>query len=150
MKIDFMCTLVLYNAMPKNITGGNKSKKGKNLDRPDLKGIPVKENEDEDYALVERMLGNGRLHVICSTDNKIRLAHIRGAMFYKKVKIQKGDILLVSIRPYQKEKCDVLYKYEDSQLQQKGIQVSFSRMEEGSEEGIMIGDEGLDINIDAI
>lgn len=67
------------------------------------------------------MLGNGRLEAQCF-DGVKRLAHIRGAL-RKKVWINQGDIILVSLREYQDDKADVIQRYnpdEARQLKQYG------------------------------
>jgi translation initiation factor 1A len=58
---------------------------------------------------VIKMLGNGRLESMCF-DGVKRLAHIRGKL-RKKVWINQGDIILLSLRDYQDEKGDVILKY---------------------------------------
>jgi translation initiation factor 1A len=55
------------------------------------------------------MLGNGRLEAQCF-DGEKRLAHIRGKM-RKKVWINQGDIILLSLREFQDAKADVILKY---------------------------------------
>ena len=55
------------------------------------------------------MLGNGRLEALCF-DGEKRLAHIRGKL-RKKVWINQGDIILLSLLDYQDEKGDVILKY---------------------------------------
>ncbi|PWN91923.1 nucleic acid-binding protein [Acaromyces ingoldii] len=55
------------------------------------------------------MLGNGRLEAQCF-DGEKRLAHIRGKL-RKKVWINQGDIILLSLRDFQDEKADVIQKY---------------------------------------
>lgn len=55
------------------------------------------------------MLGNGRLEAYCF-DGEKRLAHIRGKL-RKKVWVNQGDIILVSLREYQDAKADVILKY---------------------------------------
>lgn len=62
-----------------------------------------------EYAQVLKMLGNGRLEAYCFDGSK-RLAHIRGKL-RKKVWINQGDIILLSLRDYQDEKGDVILKY---------------------------------------
>ena len=62
-----------------------------------------------EYAQVLKMLGNGRLEALCF-DGEKRLAHIRGKL-RKKVWINQGDIILLSLRDYQDEKGDVILKY---------------------------------------
>ena len=56
-----------------------------------------------------QMLGNGRLEAQCF-DGTRRLGHIRGKL-RKKVWINQGDIILLSLRDYQDEKGDVILKY---------------------------------------
>ena len=58
------------------------------------------------------MLGNGRLEALCF-DGEKRLAHIRGKL-RKKVWINQGDIILLSLRDYQDEKGDVILKYSET------------------------------------
>src|SRR5579862_9772708 len=55
------------------------------------------------------MLGNGRLEAQCF-DGEKRLAHIRGKL-RKKVWINQGDIILLSLREFQDAKGDVILKY---------------------------------------
>lgn len=62
-----------------------------------------------EYAQVVKMLGNGRLETQCFDGTK-RLGHIRGKL-RKKVWINQGDIILLSLRDYQDEKGDVILKY---------------------------------------
>lgn len=66
-------------------------------------------DEDQVYGQVLKMLGNGRLSAYCF-DGKTRLCRIRGKM-RKKVWVNPGDIVLISRRPYQDEKADVIHKY---------------------------------------
>src|ERR1700721_3558211 len=62
-----------------------------------------------EYAQVTKMLGNGRLEAQCF-DGEKRLAHIRGKL-RKKVWINQGDIILLSLREFQDAKGDVILKY---------------------------------------
>lgn len=55
------------------------------------------------------MLGNGRLEAMCFDGSK-RLANIRGKL-RKKVWINQGDIILLSLRDFQDDKGDVILKY---------------------------------------
>lgn len=55
------------------------------------------------------MLGNGRFEALCMDDVK-RLVSIRGKL-RKKVWINQGDIVLVSLREFQDGICDVIQKY---------------------------------------
>eukprot|EP01070_Trichotokara_eunicae_P007977 Trichotokara_eunicae@DN5598_c0_g1_i3.p1 len=67
------------------------------------------------------MGGHGRLEAYCF-DGKKRLCHIRGTI-RKRMWIQMGDIILISVRDFQEEKGDVILKYspdEARQLRSKG------------------------------
>lgn len=67
------------------------------------------------------MLGNGRVDASCF-DGVRRIAHIRGKM-RKKVWINQGDIVLLSLREFQDEQADVIVKYtpdEARALKQQG------------------------------
>ena len=86
--------------MPKNKgKGGKNRRRGKNQNEPTKRELVFKEEGTQEYALVTRMLGNGRCECNCF-DGKTRLGHIRGSM-RKKVWINKDDIILVSLREFQ-------------------------------------------------
>jgi len=73
-------------------------------------------DEGQLYAVVDKALGNGRLNVICS-DNKTRIAHIRGALSKKHVRIAVGDTILVALREFEMDKkCDVILKYDNNEI----------------------------------
>merc|ERR1711903_260519 len=64
--------------------------------------------DGQEYGQVQRMLGNGRCEVSCFDGTK-RLCHIRGKM-RKKVWVNQGDIVHVSLRDFQDEKGDIIVK----------------------------------------
>ena len=88
--------------------GGKNRRRGKNENDNEKRELTFKE-EGQEYAQVLKMLGNGRLEALCF-DGEKRLAHIRGKL-RKKVWINQGDIILLSLRDYQDEKGDVILKY---------------------------------------
>ncbi|KAL7056516.1 hypothetical protein AAHC03_020700 [Spirometra sp. Aus1] len=95
--------------MPKNKgKGGKNRRRGKNENEGQKRDLIYKEDGQE-YAKVERLLGNGRLEAYCF-DGVKRLCHIRGKM-RKKVWINSGDIILVGLRDFQDSKADVILKY---------------------------------------
>ena len=96
--------------MPKNKgKGGKNRRRGKNENEPEKRALVFKEDEQE-YAQVIKMLGNGRLEALCF-DGVKRLYHIRGKL-RKKVWINTSDIILVGLRDYQdNNKADVILKY---------------------------------------
>lgn len=80
------------------------------------------------------MLGNGRLEAQCF-DGKKRLAIIRGTM-RKKVWVNQGDLILVGLRDFQDEKCDVIVKYnpdEARRLKADGHLPEGTRLGEGAD-----------------
>jgi translation initiation factor 1A len=84
------------------------------------------------------MLGNGRLEAQCF-DGQKRLAHIRGKL-RKKVWVNQGDIILISLRDFQEDKADVILKYnadEARQLKSYGELPEHARINESAvnEEG---------------
>mmetsp|Transcript_18808 Transcript_18808/g.32523 ORF Transcript_18808/g.32523 Transcript_18808/m.32523 type:complete len:148 (+) Transcript_18808:72-515(+) len=94
--------------MPKSKgKGGKNRRRGKNMNLQ-KRELAFKEDGQE-YAQVLTMLGNGRCDLHCF-DGVKRLGHIRGNM-RKKVWINKGDIVLVGLRDYQDDKCDIILKY---------------------------------------
>ncbi|CAO3582587.1 unnamed protein product [Absidia cylindrospora] len=102
--------------MPKNKgKGGKNRRRGKNENEDNKRELDFKE-EGQEYAQVLKMLGNGRLEAQCF-DGVKRLAHIRGKM-RKKVWINQGDIILLSLREYQDDKADVIQKYTPEEARQ--------------------------------
>ena len=88
--------------------GGKNRRRGKNENESEKRELIFKEDEQE-YAQVTKMLGNGRLEAMCF-DGVKRLCHIRGKL-RKKVWINQGDIILIGLRDYQDSKADVILKY---------------------------------------
>lgn len=93
--------------------GGKKGKKGKKIldDNIIERALVFKDiTEIQEYGQITAMLGNCRCDILCA-DGKNRLGHIRGNM-RKKVYIKTGDIVLLSLREYQDDKCDIIYLYK--------------------------------------
>lgn len=103
-RLPFLCIIANSHA----IQGGKNRRRGKNENDNEKRELTFKE-EGQEYAQVLKMLGNGRLEALCF-DGEKRLAHIRGKL-RKKVWINQGDIILLSLRDYQDEKGDVILKY---------------------------------------
>ncbi|KAG8926130.1 Translation initiation factor 1A [Tulasnella sp. 418] len=136
--------------------GGKNRRRGKNENDDDKRELVFKEDGQE-YAQVVKMLGNGRLEAQCFDGSK-RLAHIRGKM-RKKVWINQGDIILLSLRDFQDDKADVIVKYtadEARNLKAYGELPETAKINEtdtfGEEDGectFEFGDEG-EVDIDDI
>lgn len=87
--------------------GGKHNKKGKNNDSS--KRELIYKGDGEEYAKVLKLLGSGRMEVFCF-DGKTRIAKIRGK-FKRRIWINLGDIVLVSVREFQDNKADIIHKY---------------------------------------
>ena len=98
--------------MPKG-KGGKKHKRGKNKSQFEESRELVFKEDGQEYAQITQKLGNGRLTANCFDGIK-RLAHIRGTM-RRRIWIEMGDIVLVSLREFQDAKCDIILKYSDTE-----------------------------------
>lgn len=97
--------------MPKNKgAGGNKKRRGKGTAKTTREF--VYKTTGEEYGQIIKSLGNGFMEVNCfSSEGTTKMrAHIRGIM-RKKVWMTPGDIVLLGIRDYQSNTCDILFKY---------------------------------------
>lgn len=91
--------------------GGNKFKKMKRGTGEVLTKLETADNF-QNYAQVISMLGDGRIKIKCIINDKIldKLGIIRGSM-RKRQWINSGDIVIVSVRDFEPDKCDVVYVY---------------------------------------
>lgn len=82
-------------------------------------------DEDQEYGIVQDMLGNGRLRALCS-DAVVRVGRIRGSMrkYAGKVIIERGDLVILAKRDFEDDKVDVVHKFtheETSKLMRNGM-----------------------------
>lgn len=105
-----------------NTTGGKNYKKSKHSSGSFAPAF-IDRQPDQVYARIIKVLGNMNLLAYCN-DNKTRLCHIRGSM-RKKVWINIGDIVLISVRDFEKdltesgktyEKADIVAKYDSEHM----------------------------------
>lgn len=91
-------------------TRSHRQEKNRQMAEPD---------EGQDFAVVQEMMGNGRLKALCS-DGKTRIGRIRGSMrkYAGKVIIEKNDLILVSFRDFEEDKVDVIAKYTSEETAQ--------------------------------
>lgn len=83
--------------------------------------FPMRSADCHKYARVTRMLGDGRLAAACD-DGIERLCRIRGKMRGREF-VNVGDVVLVSVRDFEPDKADVVWKYsaaEATMLQSYG------------------------------
>ncbi|KAH3671360.1 hypothetical protein WICMUC_004657 [Wickerhamomyces mucosus] len=92
--------------------GGKNRRRGKNESENQKRELIYKD-EGQEYAQITKMLGNGRVEAQCFDGIK-RMAHIRGKL-RKKVWMGQGDIILVSLRDFQDDQCDVIQKYNSDE-----------------------------------
>lgn len=90
--------------------GGKKHKRFKKGNNLNEKRELIYKQDGQDYAQVTKLLGNRNLIVYCFEDEKERIAHIPGKM-RKRNWVNMHDIVLINIREYQDEKCDVSFIY---------------------------------------
>ena len=116
--------------MPKNKgKGGKNFRKGKKgADQDESKRELVQKGEGEEYAIVTKTLGGCHFEARCH-DGIMRRCHVRGQLQKQKRFVCLGDLVLVSLREYQKGTGDIVYKYtsEDTRkLKSMGIFVDNS------------------------
>lgn len=110
--------------MVKNLHGGTgtKSLARKHQVKHKSDHIRLPECEDEQFAYVEKMLGNGMCEVY-TNDNMRLIGHIRNKFRGRQKRhntITKGMILLVGLRTWEStsKNCDVLTIYDDNDIKQ--------------------------------
>lgn len=116
--------------MPNN-KGGKKYKRNKNIAQENKNTRFKDENESQEYAQITKALGNCRFEVLCF-DGKTRLATMCGKM-RKRVFVNQGELILVSLRDWQDSKCDIIDKYNDNDIQkfrQKKLLPDFIKFED--------------------
>jgi initiation factor 1A len=99
--------------MPKNIKGGNKTKKTKaaqhRYDSRTCADMTPDIDAGQQYGLIAELLGNRRVRIICQ-DKIIRVGMIPGS-FRRQIIIRADDVVIVSVRDFQTDKCDILHKF---------------------------------------
>lgn len=115
--------------MVKNTTGGNKSKgqARKHITSKNSRVLRTAKEEGEIYAIVDRIIGGGQLHVFCD-DNKTRLGIIRGKFKGRGKRdniMNVGTFVLIGLRDFAStkegdklEQCDILEVYQESEKEQ--------------------------------
>ncbi len=129
--------------MPKNTKGGKKHKRGKNYSTGDKRELIFKEDGQE-YGQTVKMLGSGHVEVFCF-DGVTRLGKIRGKM-RKRIWINVGDMVLVGLREFELDRCDIMYKYNPDEARNLKVygeiptDVTVNENEEESDVEIVFGD----------
>lgn len=76
------------------------------------------DKNNEEYAIVTKLLGNCRVSLFTNSCNEC-MGIIRGSLrkFSKRILIEKGDIVAISLRDYQTSKVDIVHKFNREQIQ---------------------------------
>ncbi len=112
--------------MVKNTQGGSKHKSQarKLVNAPQNNNIRFSECDDECYAIVTKMLGNGMCHVNVSYQNDILtniVCHIRGKFRGRNKKanlVSTSSVILVGLRTWERDTkaCDLICIYHSNQI----------------------------------
>ena len=100
--------------MPNN-KGGKKYKRNKNQVQENKTTRLKDVTQSQEYAQITKCLGNCRFEVLCF-DGKKRMATMCGKM-RKRVFVNQGEFILVSLRDWQDSKCDIIDKYNANDVQ---------------------------------
>lgn len=141
--------------MPKN-TKKAKNAKSKGSGEKAKRILEFKADSEE-YARVEKLLGDRRVSVILP-DKSTMLARIAGRL--RKQRITIGDVVLISYRSFQDDKSDVIHVYTRDEVAklilQQEIPSDFLSTEAivVEEDGVVFlneeDDEGKDLNFEDI
>ena len=113
--------------MPKNITGGNKAKKGKNNPSVNVAKelIYADKSGYQFYAVIEQFMGHSAKLIMQAetiddkghrkTDLKSVDGVVRGKIM-KKCKPKKGDVMLVCTRDFSTKFVDIIHKYTEDNV----------------------------------
>jgi Translation initiation factor 1 (IF-1) len=96
--------------MTRNTTGGKNKKKSRAISNKPRE--LVYKSNGQVYGQIIKSIGNDHMEVMCfcPEGNQVKRAHIRGGL-RKKVWMAPGDIVLISMRNYQDNICDIVMKY---------------------------------------
>jgi len=122
--------------MVKNTQGGSKHKSQarKLVNAPQSNKLRLPESEDECFAIVTKMLGNGMCHVNILHQNNVLndiICHIRGKFRGRNKKsnlISTSSIVLVGLRTWEKNisACDLLDIYNSHHIEKLNIKTLLS------------------------
>ena len=126
-----------------NTKGGKKHKRKKKQNDYVEKTLRLKE-EGQEYAQITKCLGNCRFTVMCF-DGKERMATMCGGMRKRRF-VNQNDIVLVSLREWQDEKCDIIDNYDDNltkKLKSKGLVPDSIKLDSDKPNDLDIDDDNM-------
>ena len=78
--------------------------------------MPYAEGDEQTYAIVRTMLGNGRVSALCN-DGVDRVGRICGAMRRtRRAVVEKGDVVLCCFRDFDESVVDVVHRYSSDDV----------------------------------
>lgn len=97
--------------------GGNKQKKKANRSKnvQEARKLEIREDDTQIYGQIIKALGNCKMQVKCH-DGKDRMCHIRGKMRNRGARLVTDDIVLISIRDFQNNEGDIIFKYTSDEV----------------------------------
>lgn len=99
--------------MGKKIAGGKKNKKYR---KDSVRKTELVFREDEQaYARITRSMGDSRFECNLLETNENVVGHVRGTL-KKRMWMKVGDFVLVSLRNFDKSKCDIIHKYTNDEV----------------------------------
>jgi initiation factor 1A len=140
--------------MVKNTVGGNRARGfARKNEKPQSNKLRLSDNEDEKYAHITKMFGNGMCQALCD-DNKSRTCIIRGKFRGKGKRnsfVTTGAIVLVGTRDSwssDSDKCDLLELYTQPEVDQlknhPKVPTAFLSMEFNSHNNTTMDDIGIE------
>lgn len=123
--------------MVKNRGGNKTKKKSRRVFRTRELGLKdLQKVDNQEYAFVMSVYGDGRYELMCY-DKVKRLGILRGKL-KRTARIQKNEVVLVSLRDFQSNKCDIVAHYSEEDLDKliraNEICISFTKNGELSSE----------------
>ena len=109
--------------MPKNTQGGKKFKQQKHKNNEQEQRSLEKPTDGQEYAIVTKLLGNsrvsGRFYDTRDPKNKRMneiICFLRPRLKKKRQFARIGSIMIISLRDFEKDKGDVLYIYNQDEM----------------------------------
>lgn len=109
--------------MPKNTQGGKKYKQQKHKNNEQEQRALDKPVEGQEYAIVTKLLGNSRVMARFydtrdSEDKRMNeiICFLRPGLKKKRQFAKMGSIMIISLRDFEKDKGDVLYIYNQDEM----------------------------------
>ncbi len=131
-----------------NKKGGKKFKRGKKNTDYERQLILKNVKEDQEYAQVRQVLGNGRYKLFCF-DGRERMGVAAGNI-KRKTRISLNDVVLTSKWDFQTndQKCSIVHSYEEDEVQKLKQQNEFPKNIKLEGENPFSVDDGIEFNYD--